>query len=153
MSAALGIDVVATPDLVPADVIVTCTTSREFLLFREMVPAGSFVAGVGVDNEHKKELSPDLLAAAKVVTDLRTQCVLIGDLHHAVAAGAMGVEDVHADLADVVAGSKAGRASTDEVIIFDSTGIALQDVAAAVAVYESAAGLPADSALRRVTFA
>ncbi|HEY0304980.1 MAG TPA: hypothetical protein VGC44_08400, partial [Longimicrobiales bacterium] len=135
------------------DVCVTCTTSREVIVNREMVPQGAFVAGVGVDNETKRELAPDLLAGAKVVTDLRGQCAQIGDLHHAVASGAMTTDQVYADLAEVVAGKKPGRESAEEVIVFDSTGIALQDVAAAIVVYESAVDRPTDGAIRRLTFA
>jgi alanine dehydrogenase len=138
--------------LAGADVCVTCTTSTEFLVHRGMVRAGTFVAGVGVDNEEKRELAPDLLRAAKVVTDMRDQCARIGDLHHAISAGAMTANDVHADLADVVAGKKPGRESDSEITIFDSTGIALQDVAAAIAIYENAAGVSAGSALHMIDF-
>jgi alanine dehydrogenase len=118
-----------------SDVIVTCTTSKEFLLFPEHVRAGTLVAGVGVDNEDKKELAPALLGNSKVVTDVTSQCVNIGDLHHAIDAGTMKVEAVHAALGDIVAGKKPGRESNDEIIVFDSTGIGLQDVAAAATVY------------------
>ena len=62
----------------------------------------------------------------------------IGDLHHAIAAGLMRREDVRAELADVVSGRKPGRLSPDEIVVFDSTGTALQDVAAAALVYERA---------------
>lgn len=153
MSELLAIDVRPTDKIERADVCVTCTTSREFIVSREMVAHGAFVAGVGVDNESKRELAPDLLAGAKVVTDLRGQCALIGDLHHAIAAGAMTADQVYADLAEVVAGKKRGRESAEEVIVFDSTGIALQDVAAAIVVYESAVGRPTDGAIRRLAFA
>jgi len=60
------------------------------------------------------------------------------DLHHAIEAGAMTRDDVYAELAEIVAGRTRGRASEDEIILFDSTGIALQDVAAAAIVYERA---------------
>ena len=78
------------------------------------------------------------MAAAKVVTDVRVQCAEIGDLHHAIAAGAMRASDVHAELADVLAGRRPGRENPDEITVFDSTGTALQDVAAAVAVHQRA---------------
>jgi ornithine cyclodeaminase/alanine dehydrogenase-like protein (mu-crystallin family) len=119
-----------------ADVIVTCTPSRTPVLSRADVDGGTFVAGVGADSEDKSELAPDLLAASTVVTDVLDQCARIGDLHHALAAGAMRIEDVHAELAQVVSGRRAGRTRADEVTVFDSTGTALEDVAAAVAVYE-----------------
>jgi alanine dehydrogenase len=69
------------------------------------------------------------------VTD---QCVAIGDLHHAVVEGTMTRDRVHAELGDVVSGKRPGRESDDEIIVFDSTGMALQDVAAAALVYDRA---------------
>src|SRR5207244_13327949 len=86
----------------------------------------------------KQELSPALMAASKVVTDVTEQCAAIGDLHHAIAAGAMSREQVHAELGEIVAGRKRGRENDRETIIFDSTGMALQDVPAANIVYERA---------------
>jgi ornithine cyclodeaminase/alanine dehydrogenase-like protein (mu-crystallin family) len=78
--------------------------------------------------------------------DVLEQCATIGDLHHALDAGAMRREDVHAELAAVVAGNAPGRRTDDEVVVFDSTGTALQDVAAAAVVYERA--LAAGTGLR-----
>jgi alanine dehydrogenase len=157
MSRALKLDVIVAEELESAlsraDVCVTCTTSEEFILHGALVRSGTFVAGVGVDNERKRELAPDLLAAAKVVTDLRAQCAVIGDLHHAIAAGVLTAEGVHADLADVVAGKRPGRETAQEIVVFDSTGVALQDVAAAIAVYKNAAALRHGGALRRIEFA
>ena len=66
------------------------------------------------------------------------QCCAIGDLHHAVDAKVMSRADVHAELGEVIAGLKAGRTSDEEIIVFDSSGTALQDVAAAAAVYRRA---------------
>jgi alanine dehydrogenase len=142
MKAELAIEVQAVTDFQRAlgrsDVVVTCTPSRRPLLFREQVRAGTFVAAVGADSEHKQELEPRLLAEATVVVDLLEQCAAIGDLHHALAAGAMTAADVHAELSDLVVGRKPGRRRADEITVFDSTGTALQDVAAAALVYESA---------------
>ncbi|HKA79184.1 MAG TPA: DUF1127 domain-containing protein [Xanthobacteraceae bacterium] len=121
-----------------SDIVVTCTTARHYFITREMVRPGTFVAGVGADNENKQELDPALLAASKLVTDLTEQCAVIGDLHHALAAGAMTRSGVHAELGEIVAGLKPARASEEETIVFDSSGTALQDVAAAVAVYRRA---------------
>jgi len=121
-----------------SDVCVTCTTSHDAFLRREYVRQGAFVAAVGADHPEKQELDPALMASAKVVTDITDQCATIGDLHHAITAGAMRTKDVYAELGEVVAGQKSPRQSPDEVIIFDSTGMALQDVAAAACVYEKA---------------
>lgn len=121
-----------------SDIVITCTTAQRYLLTREMVRPGTFIAAVGADHEHKQEIEPHLLAAAKVVTDLTEQAVRIGDLHHAVEAGVISAAEVHAELGEIVAGRKPGRERPDEVIIFDSTGTGLQDVAAAIAVYQRA---------------
>jgi len=121
-----------------SDVCVTCTPGREVVVGADDVRPGAFVAGVGADNESKQELDPTLLGRAKVVADLVEQCARIGDLHHALAAGALTVGDVYAELGDVVAGRKPGRTSADEIIVFDSTGMALQDVAAAIVAYRRA---------------
>jgi alanine dehydrogenase len=117
------------------EVIVTCTASREPLLRADDVSPGTFVAGVGADSENKHELAPDLLACSTLVVDVLEQCARIGDLHHALDAGAMRSEDVHAELADVVSGRRPGRRSADEITVFDSTGTALEDVAAASVLY------------------
>lgn len=143
MSDALGIDVGAVDTVGEAagsDVCVMCTPSRRALLFAEQVRPGTFVAAVGADSADKQELDPRLMAAGVVVTDVLEQCAAIGDLHHAIAAGVLEPDAVHAELADLVAGRKPGRRSAHEITIFDSTGTALQDVAAAAVVYEKALG-------------
>jgi ornithine cyclodeaminase/alanine dehydrogenase-like protein (mu-crystallin family) len=121
-----------------SDVCVTCTTARRVVLSRADVPAGAFVAAVGADSQGKQELEPALVASATLVVDVLAQCAEIGELQHALAAGLMTRDQVHAELADVVVGRRPGRTRADEITIFDSSGTALQDVAAAVAVYEKA---------------
>ena len=111
-----------------------------------MVRPGTFVAAVGADHEQKQEIEPRLLAGAKLVTDLTEQACQIGDLHHAVVAGAMTRESVHAELGEVIAGRRPGREDDDEITVFDSTGTGIQDVAAAIAVYRRA--LAADAGTR-----
>jgi alanine dehydrogenase len=142
MSKALGFEVSAYDDLDAAarasDICVTCTPSRTPVLGRAALAPGTFVAAVGADSEVKQELEPALMAASAVVVDVLDQAVSIGDLHHAIAAGAMIAGDVRAELGQVVAGLRPGRLADGEIIIFDSTGMALEDVAAAAAVYERA---------------
>ena len=121
-----------------SDVCLTCTTSREFFVCKEHVSAGTFIAAVGADDEHKQEIDPALMASAKVVADSREQCCNIGDVHHAISHGLMRTENVYAELSEIVAGRKPGRISEDEIIIFDSTGIAIEDAVATAVVYEKA---------------
>jgi ornithine cyclodeaminase/alanine dehydrogenase-like protein (mu-crystallin family) len=142
LSDQLNIRVTPVSDLAAAaqqsDICVTCTTSREPLLGRDDVRAGTFIAAVGADNPEKQEIHPDLMARSKIVADLVEQCAAMGDLHHALKAGSIRRSDVHAELGEIVAGKKSGREDDDEIIVFDSTGMALQDVAAAALVYERA---------------
>ncbi|HXJ54873.1 MAG TPA: ornithine cyclodeaminase family protein [Burkholderiales bacterium] len=140
--AELAIEVSAVPDLGEAvaasRIIVTCTTAQRYFITRDMVKPGTFVAAVGADSEKKQEIEPALMASATVVTDLTDQACAIGDLHHAIAAGAMSREQVHAELGEVVAGKRRGRMNATEIVVFDSTGTGLQDVAAAIAAYRKA---------------
>lgn len=99
---------------------------------------GTFVAAAGADSETKQELEPALLAQNKTVVDILDQCASIGELHHAIALDLITKQHVHAELGEVIAGIKPGRTSSDEIIIFDSTGMALQDVITAAAVYRKA---------------
>mgnify|MGYP003694505195 CR=1 FL=1 len=92
----------------------TCTPARRWILGRQHVAPGTFIAGVGADNHDKQEIEPELLAASVVVADILDQCATIGDLHHALDRGLMRREDVRAELADVIAGRKPGRQTADE---------------------------------------
>ena len=145
LSAELGIPIVAVNDLSKAvassDIVITCTTSKRFFITHGMVRPGTFIAAVGADNPEKQEIDPQLLARHTVVVDILDQCCAIGDLHHAIDAKVMTRADVHAELGQVAAGLKPARTSDDQIIVFDSSGTALQDVAAAAAVYRRAAGL------------
>lgn len=127
-----------------SDIIVTCTTSHRSFLKRDMVRAGTFIAAVGADSPEKSEIEPALMAGATVVADVLDQCIVMGDLKHALAAGAMTEEAVHAELAALVCGARPGRTSADEITLFDSTGTGLQDVAAAAMIYERAVGADGD---------
>jgi len=142
MESRLKIPVKSTGDLSAAirqsDICVTCTPARNPVVGSDDLRPGLFISAVGADNPRKQELEPGLMARSKIVCDILEQCAEIGDLHHALNAGAVSCSDVHAELGEVVAGKKPGRESNDEVIVFDSTGMALQDVAAAATVYEKA---------------
>lgn len=71
----------------------------------------------------------------------------MGDLRHAIEAGVMSPEDVHAELADIVAGRRPGRTSAEEITLFDSTGVGVQDAASAALVYERARAKGAGSSV------
>jgi alanine dehydrogenase len=81
---------------------------------------------------------PELMRRALVTADVLDQCAVMGDLRHAIEAGAMTRADVHAELAESVSGAKRGRVDNAAITLFDSTGTALQDVASAAAIYRKA---------------
>jgi alanine dehydrogenase len=121
-----------------SDVIVTCTPAKAAFLGPEDVKPGTFIAAIGADNPEKSEIAPELMARARVITDVTAQAVYMGDLHHAIEAGAMHEADVHAEIGEIIDGREIGRANKEEITIFDGTGVGIQDVAASVCAYELA---------------
>ena len=121
-----------------ADICITCTTSKSPVLTEDLELEGSFVAAVGADNPEKHEIAPGLMRRARIIVDDVQACASGGDLNHALRAEAVTKGQVHADLADLAAGSKVARQSADELVIFDSSGSGVQDVAAAWAAYQEA---------------
>ena len=121
-----------------SDVVVTCTPSHQFYVRQEEVKAGTFIAAVGADSDEKQEIDPALMASAKVVVDSVEQVCTIGDTHHAIAAGLMERGNIYAELSEIVAGRKPGRTHADEIIVFDSTGVAIEDAIAAMTIYQKA---------------
>jgi len=128
-------------------VIVTATTARTPFVRPDMIAPGTFIAAIGADSAEKNELAPAVMANATIVVDLLEQAVTMGDLHHAIAAGVVTSSDVHAELADIIVGNKAGRQTRDQIIVFDSTGTALQDVASAVWIWRRAIATHAGSSI------
>jgi alanine dehydrogenase len=135
----VGARACATPAeaVLPARTVVTCTPSTHPLLDVGDVAPGTFIAAVGADSPHKQELTAALTAAAVLVTDVTTQCATAGELHHALDAGLVGLDHVSGELGEVLIGSRPGRRSDEDIVIFDSTGTGFQDAAAAVAVLAS----------------
>lgn len=137
-----GCEVVALEDFAEVTrecgVIVTCTPARRAFLGPEHVAQGTFIAAIGADSSDKQEILPALMGRAKVVADHIAQCAEMGDLHHAIEAGAMSCDDVVADLGAVVTGRTVPNIGPQDIVVFDSTGTALQDLAAAGMIYERA---------------
>jgi len=140
MGTALGIEILPVTSLrdatLASDIIVTATSSPTPFLTPDCVRRGTFIAAIGADNPHKSELHPDLFIETKVVVDSFEQASVMGDLHHAMEAKTMTRDPtIYAELAEIVAGRKPGRENDDEITIFDSTGLAIQDVASAAVAY------------------
>jgi len=120
-----------------ADVVVTCTASREPLVRAEWLKRGVLVTALGSDGADKQELDVDVFARADlVVVDSRDQCAQIGELHHALDAELVLSPDDATELGEICAGSRPGRASAEQTIVCDLTGVGVQDVAAANVVME-----------------
>jgi len=124
----------ATPQAVcqAADVIITATPSRQPLVRAEWLRPGHHVTALGSDSPGKQELDADCLAGADlVVVDRLTQCAAFGELRHAIDAGLLRPDKVHAELGEVVAGVKPGRTSDQQITVTDLTGVGFQDTAIA----------------------
>jgi alanine dehydrogenase len=120
-----------------ADLLVTVTPGHEILLPEGSLEAGQHVSLMGADGPGKAEIAVGELARGHVFCDDWEQASHNGELVHAVEAGAITRDDV-TQLGDVLAGTAPGRRSTDDITIFDSTGLAIQDLAIALAAMERA---------------
>jgi alanine dehydrogenase len=118
-----------------ADLLVTVTPGREVVLHPGSLRAGQHASLLGADGPGKAEIAVEELARVRVFCDDWEQASHNGDLVHAVEAGALGRADV-TQLGDVLAGRAAGRRDVDETTVFDSTGLAIQDLAIALAALE-----------------
>ena len=115
-----------------ADVVITATPSRQPLLDADWLRPGQHVTAVGSDSPGKQELDAACLGRADLlVVDRLTQCAAFGELRHALDAGVIRADRVHAELGEIVAGRKAGRTRDDQITIADLTGVGFQDTAIA----------------------
>ncbi|KAA0968100.1 ectoine utilization protein EutC [Aureimonas fodinaquatilis] len=114
-----------------ADIIVTTTPAEEPILNAEWVRAGTHITAMGSDAEHKNEIDPRLLAMSHYVADRLSQTRILGELHHAIAAGAMRSDHEFPELGAVAAGKSAGRLDAASITLADLTGTGVQDTAIA----------------------
>ena len=133
----LGARAASREEAFAADLLVTVTPGREIVLPRDSLRPGQHASLMGADGPGKAEIAVDELARVRVFCDDWEQASHNGDLVHAVEAGTLGREAV-TELGAVLAGSASGRQSDDEVTVFDSTGLAIQDLAIALAALEQA---------------
>ena len=111
-----------------ADVVFTQTTGAEWVLEEDWLRPHATIIASGSDQPTKNEIPPAVMQKAQVVTDITAQCLRVGELRSAVEAGVMKETDVHAELGEVINGSKKGR-SGEELIVCDLTGTGAQDAA------------------------
>lgn len=134
-----GYNVIKRPvkEVVNSDIVSTVTPVREPLVKREWISPGTHINAIGADAAQKQELDPKILLDARVVVDDIRQASHGGEINVAISDGIFMAEDIYATLGEIVTGKKKGRMG-DEITVFDSTGLAIQDTVAAKAIYEVA---------------
>ena len=115
-------------------IVVTVTSAREPLVRRDWIRPGTHIAAVGTDTAGKIELEPGLVAASRIFVDHVVQARTIGECQHAFASGLVSDEDTRNTIGAALNGRVGARRSAEEITLFDSTGIALQDLAVAALV-------------------
>jgi alanine dehydrogenase len=117
------------------DILVTTTPSRKPLV--NTVSPGTHINAIGADAAGKEEINPRILKQAKIVIDDWAQASHSGEINVPVSRRQIRRSDIHAALGDIVAGRKKGRTKDAEITLFDSTGLAIQDVSCAYTVYRA----------------
>ncbi len=120
------------------DILVTTTPVREPIIKNEWISEGTHINAIGADAPGKEELEPELLKRAKIVVDDLAQASHSGEINVPLSKGIIKIDAVYSELGEIIAGKKAGRTSEEEITIFDSTGLAVQDVATGNLVYKKA---------------
>jgi ornithine cyclodeaminase len=122
-----------------ADIIVTATTSWEPVVRREWISPGAHINAIGTYSPKARELDTATIAAASLFVDRRESALNeAGDYLIPASEGVIGPEHIRADLGEVLIGAHSGRTSPEEITVFKSLGLALEDLAAAAHVYEKA---------------
>ncbi|HSH79472.1 MAG TPA: ornithine cyclodeaminase family protein, partial [Herpetosiphonaceae bacterium] len=117
-----------------ADILVTATNSAEPNLFAEWIKPGTHINAMGI----KTEIHPDVFRGARVYGDSKDVAIEDGKFSIALKAGAVTASDLAGEIGDVLIGRAPGRASAEEITIFDSSGLAVQDIICAQYVYRQA---------------
>lgn len=142
MEKTLGVDVLVCDtvecSVKGVDVLVTATPARGPVVKAEWVEPGLHINAIGADAPGKQELDPAILKKAKIVVDDLEQASHSGEVNVPLSQGIISLSDIYGELGEVVAGKKPGRVGSEEITIFDSTGLAIQDIATAQLVYRKA---------------
>jgi len=121
-----------------SDIVCTLTTSEVPILKKEWVTSGTHINAVGADAKGKQELEPSILKEAIVVVDDLRQASAAGEINVPISKGFFTINEVYANLAEIIIRKKQGRTDDKQVTVFDSTGIAIEDIAVAKLVFEKA---------------
>jgi len=125
-------------EAVASDIVCTLTPSRSPIIKKAWITPGTHINAIGADAPGKQELDPSILKEAVVIVDDIKQASSSGEINVPIQKGIYSVGEVYGTLAEVVAGKKKGRAHNNDVTVFDSTGIAVEDIAVAKLLFEKA---------------
>jgi alanine dehydrogenase len=125
-------------DVCDCDVLVTTTPVREPVVKAEWIHEGTHINAIGADAVGKQELESSIMKKARIIVDDIVQASHSGEVNVPLSQGVISESDIHAELGEIVAGVKKGRLSDDDITIFDSTGLAVQDLVTANMVYTKA---------------
>jgi len=128
-------------EAVRKDILVTITPARGPIVKREWVLPGTHINAIGADAAGKEELDPKILKDSKIVIDNWEQTSHSGEINVPLSKGIIKKKGIYAELGEIVIGKKPGRKNDREITIFDSTGLAIQDLFAASLVYKRAKNL------------
>ncbi len=120
------------------DILVTTTPSRAPIVMNEWIAEGTHINAIGADAPDKEELDPDILKRARIVVDDIPQASHSGEVNVPISKKLITEMDICCEIGEVVAGKKKGRTKDSDITVFDSTGLAIQDVATANLVYQTA---------------
>lgn len=137
-AASVGAQAVSLERAAACDIVCTATPSREPLVRREWLQPGAHVNAMGADAHGKQELQTQILRDAHVFVDDMVQAQGSGEVNVPLAREALASSDIAGTLGAVLAGDAAGRLNEEDITVFDSTGLAIQDVAVAALAYERA---------------
>lgn len=125
-------------DACDCDILITTTPARAPVVKSSWVKPGTHINAIGADAKGKQELESALTKRTKVVVDDMAQAVHSGEVNVPISEGVLKPEEIYAQIGEILTGAKPGRTSNEEITIFDSTGLAIQDVSTGTIVYKRA---------------
>lgn len=121
-----------------ADILITTTRGKGSLVEAAWIQPGTHIIAIGTDTYGKQELEPEIFRNAKIVNDSIAQCIEKGETWHPLNQNIITQANIHAEIGEILLGKKPGRETDDEITIFDSTGMAIQDNTTAAKIYRNA---------------
>lgn len=121
-----------------ADILITTTRGKGPLVEADWVKPGTHIVAIGTDQKGKQELGPEIFKNAKIVNDSISQCTEKGETWHPLNEKIITKDDIHGEIGEILLGRKSGRENDEEITIFDSTGMAIQDNTTSEKIYRNA---------------